>query len=137
MRWSKRSRILAIGDIHGCANALKGLLRKIRPNNSDVVVFLGDYIDRGSNSREVIELLIGIGESTQAHFIKGNHEEAMLASRDNTITEWQMEASVGYNQLPIYYHWQSWGGDATLKSYGLPVKASSLRSSHSTNKCIA
>jgi serine/threonine protein phosphatase 1 len=127
MRWSKRSRLLAIGDIHGCANALKDLLGQIKPNSTDLVVFLGDYIDRGPNSREVIDLLIKLSDSTQAHFIKGNHEEAMIASRDNTITEWQTEASMGYNQLPIYYHWQSWGGDATLKSYGLPVEAASLR----------
>ena len=126
MRWSKRPRLMAIGDIHGCANALKGLLRQVKPNRQDTLVFLGDYIDRGSNSREVINQLVKLSHSNRVHFIKGNHEEAMLASRDDIITEWQAETSVGDHQRPIYCHWQRWGGDTTLKSYGLPLEAKSL-----------
>lgn len=51
-------RTLAIGDIHGCDTALSRLLREVRPDAKDQVVFLGDYIDRGPGSRAVLERLL-------------------------------------------------------------------------------
>jgi serine/threonine protein phosphatase 1 len=53
-------RILAIGDIHGCSRALETLLHAVRPQPEDIVVTLGDYVDRGPDSRGVLERLIGM-----------------------------------------------------------------------------
>ncbi len=50
-------RIIAIGDIHGCANALATLLKAIQPTEQDTLVFLGDFIDRGPDSRGVCPAL--------------------------------------------------------------------------------
>ena len=51
-------RIIAIGDIHGCAAALEGLLEMIEPTSQDLIVTLGDYVDRGPQSKQVIDRLI-------------------------------------------------------------------------------
>ena len=55
----KYNRVLVIGDIHGCAIALKTLLREVQPQSDDLVITLGDYVDRGDYSREVVECLLG------------------------------------------------------------------------------
>ena len=56
-------RTLAIGDIHGCNTALESLLKSVQPAPGDRIVFLGDYIDRGPTSREVIETLLALDSS--------------------------------------------------------------------------
>jgi serine/threonine protein phosphatase 1 len=53
-------RTLAIGDIHGCHVALMTLLKQVELRADDQIVFLGDYIDRGPGSRQVIESLLGL-----------------------------------------------------------------------------
>jgi serine/threonine protein phosphatase 1 len=55
-------RIIAIGDVHGCAKALATLIEAIQPTGSDTLVFLGDYIDRGPDSRGVVEQVIALGK---------------------------------------------------------------------------
>jgi serine/threonine protein phosphatase 1 len=55
-------RIIAIGDVHGCAKALATLIEAIQPTGSDTLVFLGDYIDRGPDSRGVVEQVIALAE---------------------------------------------------------------------------
>lgn len=77
----------AIGDIHGCLDKLKALLDKIQPSTGDTLIFLGDYIDRGSDSKGVVDLLVNLPSSTGADciFLMGNHEQMMLnyfAGRD-------------------------------------------------------
>ena len=72
------SRIIAIGDIHGCAQALKRLLRELQPNQDDLVVPLGDYIDRGPDSKGVIDQLLVLESQTTLKPILGNHEEMMI-----------------------------------------------------------
>jgi len=73
-------RIYAIGDIHGCLDLLNELLARInadialRPTVRPVYVFLGDYIDRGSSSRETIDRLIEHAATHESVFLKGNHE---------------------------------------------------------------
>lgn len=70
-------RTIAVGDIHGCSRALDTLLDAIRPGSTDTVITLGDYIDRGPDTRGVIDRLIRLaGECTLIPLI-GNHE-AML-----------------------------------------------------------
>ena len=73
-------RIYAIGDIHGRADLLDDLLRRIEahvaanPVRHPIEVFLGDYIDRGPASHSVIERLAGYDRTWQRIFLKGNHE---------------------------------------------------------------
>ena len=55
-------RIIAIGDVHGCSAALAALVRAIDPTTIDTLVFLGDYIDRGPDSRGVLEQVIALAE---------------------------------------------------------------------------
>lgn len=72
-------RLLAVGDIHGCLDPLRQLLAKVAPGPEDQVVFLGDYIDRGPDSRGVIDYLLEFrARWPQTVFLKGNHEAMLL-----------------------------------------------------------
>ncbi|WKD51038.1 serine/threonine protein phosphatase [Microbulbifer spongiae] len=104
-------RLIAIGDIHGCYSHLTCLIDQIQPTEHDLLVFLGDYIDRGPDSRAVIDYCFSLKDRYPCVFIKGNHEEMLLASLED-------EAYFNY--------WMQYGGDKTLESYGLPLKTSSV-----------
>ena len=101
-----------IGDIHGQAEMLERLLSNIEsrhnwksPDKNGKLVYLGDYIDRGTNSLKVIDLVIrGIPEFSSI-FLKGNHEKLMI------------EATVS-DDRNIWNNWMSAGGEVTLKSLG-------------------
>jgi len=73
-------RIFAVGDIHGCYQKLEELLSKLPLNDDDTLVFLGDYIDRGPDSKKVIDRVIDLkakrGEKTIC--LMGNHERMFL-----------------------------------------------------------
>jgi serine/threonine protein phosphatase 1 len=91
----KRPDLFAIGDIHGNIRALDDLLTKIRPELSagDVLVFLGDYIDRGPNARECVARIIELQETSAFSVVTllGNHEDWMLKSyRDHRSHSWIM-----------------------------------------------
>ena len=79
-RYPEGVRIYAIGDIHGCAELLDQVLLRIdahrpsRPAIRPVEIFLGDYIDRGPSSREVLDRLIARRGTRETVFLKGNHE---------------------------------------------------------------
>ncbi|QEF98857.1 Serine/threonine-protein phosphatase 1 [Stieleria maiorica] len=96
-------RLIAIGDIHGCRTALETLLDAVQPSAEDTVVTLGDYIDRGPDSRGVIETLIRLGERTQLVGVLGNHEEMMLEVLHHGGS---------------HHAWLRYGGVETLESYG-------------------
>ena len=98
------NRIIAIGDIHGCARALAVLIRSIQPNVTDTIVVLGDVIDYGPDSKSVIHQLLGLKNQTNLVVVRGNHEELLLGAVDGS-------GSVD--------HWTPHGGEATLKSYGV------------------
>ncbi|TNJ36688.1 metallophosphoesterase family protein [Prosthecochloris vibrioformis] len=98
-----QQRIIAIGDIHGCPHTLDALLRKISPQQEDLLVFLGDYIDRGPSTRETIDRLIELRDTMQCCFIMGNHEQMLIDSLERA------DPSV----------WLDNGGTATLASYNL------------------
>jgi len=72
-------RIFVVGDIHGCATELDTLLRALDAGEGDTLCFLGDYVDRGPDSRGVLDRLIDL-EKGPAHciFLKGNHEDMFL-----------------------------------------------------------
>mgnify|MGYP002789769358 CR=1 FL=1 len=101
-------RLYAVGDIHGCAGLLKALLVMINADaahNKRRLIFLGDYVDRGEDSKAVIETLLAIrAAEPDAIFLKGNHEEAILDFLD----------APDRNE-----DWLHWGGDKTLESYGV------------------
>lgn len=96
------ARHLAIGDIHGCINALTTLIDLVGFRHDDTIVTLGDYIDRGPDSRAVVDLLITLDQTHNLIALRGNHEIMMLDSR----------------QKKSWLHaWKGYGGDATLRSY--------------------
>jgi Calcineurin-like phosphoesterase len=101
-----RARLFAIGDIHGCADELDAMLEAIAPAPGDTVVFVGDYVDRGPSSRDVIERVLEV-EKTGAEcvFLKGNHEDMMLSFLG-------LEGHYGDSFLFN-------GGAVTLESYGI------------------
>jgi serine/threonine protein phosphatase 1 len=96
-------RILAIGDVHGASTSLDALLAAVRPTPDDLLVFLGDYVDRGPDSRGVLDRLIALGQSHRCVFLRGNHELMMTRARHDR------------GELRM---WLSVGGMQTLASYG-------------------
>ncbi len=102
------SRLIAIGDIHGCDLALETLLDQIKPKRSDVIVCLGDYVDRGPNSARVLDILNELTSKCHLIPIIGNHEIMMFK---------------GLNNPRDFDFWTMHGGEATLASYGGNPKA--------------
>jgi len=104
------TRIYAVGDIHGRADLLSEIIERIdddvrrRPIAHTVEVYLGDYVDRGPDSRTVIDLLAVRLVANHAICLRGNHEAVME----------------GFFQDPaILHYWQQLGGMQTLASYGV------------------
>jgi serine/threonine protein phosphatase 1 len=106
-------RIYAIGDIHGRLDLLDELLARIssdialRPTARPLYVFLGDYIDRGSASRETIDRLIEHGNTHESVFLKGNHELIAIKC---------------LSDRGLFDQWLRLGGLETLVSYGVPAE---------------
>ena len=98
-------RLIAIGDIHGCIHTLKGLLKTISySSTTDTLVFVGDYIDRGRFSYEVVEFVKKLQHEVgkeKCVCLRGNHEQMAIEARN-----------AGYDSI-----WISNGGGATLQSY--------------------
>ena len=105
-----------IADIHGCAKTLTALVRQLSLQPEDKLYFLGDYIDRGPGSKQVLDYLMQL--SNPAYFLVGNHEEYMLASID-AEEERQQRFSWFRGQNRALHHWKSYGGNATLRSFGV------------------
>jgi serine/threonine protein phosphatase 1 len=99
------SRIFAIGDIHGCINTFQKLLDEIRLRKSDTIYCIGDYIDRGPDSKGVIDLILDLRKrGYRIRTLRGNHEQLMI------------ESVMGKEDFD---HWYSNGGESTLKSFGV------------------
>lgn len=96
-------RTIAIGDIHGCSSALSSLIESIAPQQDDTIVTLGDYVDRGIDSKGVIDILITLGDRCSFVPILGNHEEMMLGARESQSD---------------FQFWMNCGGITCLDSYG-------------------
>jgi serine/threonine protein phosphatase 1 len=67
-------RLIVIGDVHGCIRELEKLLKKVRPKKKDRIIFLGDLINRGPNSKAVLQL----ARESNATSLLGNHEFRLL-----------------------------------------------------------
>ena len=95
-------RLLAIGDIHGCLRAFNALLAAVAPTPDDQIIALGDYVDRGPDSRGVLNRLIALHATGRVIALRGNHDVMML------------EARTGHD-----LGWLEVGGRQTLSSYGI------------------
>ena len=97
------SRYVVITDIHGELRKLESVLSKIETHSDDIFVFMGDYIDRGPNSKEVVEKVLEQRKTHRCIYLMGSHEYAYL-----------------HSQKDEYYNFLFWnyGGPATVKSYG-------------------
>jgi serine/threonine protein phosphatase 1 len=123
------ARIYAVGDIHGRADLLAKLFTRIdedlqaRPIRDPIEVFLGDYIDRGPSSRQVIDLLIERRQNHEVMLLKGNHEDCVLRF---------------VNDPGVLSEWRHIGGLATILSYGVtPTRRDDPRSQHELAVALA
>ena len=107
-------RTIAIGDVHGCVLALAALLDSIAPTSADTIVMLGDLVDRGPDSKGVIDTLIDLSGRTNLVTIQGNHEEMMLRVLDGENPQ----------------SWLQFGGIDTLESYGFTGDFNVIPASH-------
>lgn len=125
-------RVYAIADVHGRADLLNQAFERIdadlaaHPTSEAIEVFLGDYVDRGPSSREVIDLLIKRGSDHVAIFLAGNHETFLSEFLRNPA---------------VFDNWKQYGGLATLSSYGVraptnPVPSEQLDLSLALNSRI-
>ena len=95
-------RYLAVGDIHGCFKALETLAAFVPFSTDDLIITLGDYVDRGPDSRAVLDWVIARQQAGKLVALRGNHELMMLEAREN---------------IQAFKVWLRAGGDATLASY--------------------
>lgn len=96
-------RYIAITDIHGELEKLNSVLSKIETRPDDIFVFMGDYIDRGPDSKGVVERVLEQNNTHECIYLIGSHEYALLHAKKDEY----------YN----YLFW-NYGGPATVKSYG-------------------
>jgi serine/threonine protein phosphatase 1 len=97
-----------IGDIHGCVDELRWLMDRLPLQAGDLVVFLGDYIDRGPDSKGVVSYLLDLQRCSVGKefiFLKGNHEDMLLS---------YLGLEGQHGDMFLYN-----GGRSTLASYGL------------------
>lgn len=100
-------RIIAIGDVHGCCTALTELLNALQPKLEDTVIMLGDLVNRGPDSKGVIDRLLELETQCRLVTIMGNHDEIFLHSLE--------QAALDASKI-------SSGTGPTLASYGGSVR---------------
>ena len=105
--------IFAIGDIHGCLGELISLHKKILTHDkfdvkNDLIIYLGDYIDRGRDSKGVIDQIIKLQKNNiRTINLMGNHDEFMI--------------DFLFNKKNNIENWLNFGLDQTIRSYGIEV----------------
>lgn len=110
------NRKWVIADIHGCFKTLQKLIEThIQPAENDRFYFLGDYIDRGPNSKGVIDYLLQFSQQFSCTFLMGNHEEMLLKSYQEEIRTQGFFSR--FSKKPITESWKVHGGKETLASY--------------------
>ena len=108
-----------IPDIHGCANTLKALIEEqIKPTRYDELYFLGDYIDRGPDSKGVIDYIRHLQKDEYSVIpLRGNHEDFLVELYDEELkpaNPWFLRFADQKKRS-----WYSFGGKETLKSFGI------------------
>ena len=96
-------RYIAITDIHGELRKLESVLSQIETRPDDIFVFMGDYIDRGPDSRGVVERVIQQSETNKCIYLIGSHEYALLHAKTDDYYQFLFD---------------NYGGPATVRSYG-------------------
>ncbi len=114
--------IYAIGDIHGQITMLRAMMEQLRARplrDEDTLVFIGDYVDRGEDTRSVIETLIALhDEHPHTVFLRGNHEQLMLDAYNSAPSEPAPQEGYLLHSMETL-HWLQNGGADTLNSYGV------------------
>ncbi len=112
------SKTWIIPDTHGCANTLGIMMeQQIKPNKTDRLIFLGDYIDRGPDSKGVIDFIMELQEEGyKVSALKGNHEESCVKA-------WKADKNrksfLGIKtKSHLQKEWEAYGGKQTLESFG-------------------
>jgi len=106
---NEMERIFAIGDIHGCLNHLTNLIQMLDINTEDTLVFIGDYIDRGPDSKGVLDFILDLKKDLKKVIcLRGNHEEMFL------------NFYLGRKDALLFLRN---GGQSTLASYGMLGKS--------------
>lgn len=113
-----------IGDVHGCANELNALINRITNQDDNAVLhFVGDYVDRGPNSKAVVDLIISLGK--KAHAIRGNHDDIFDTILNGPSK--YADKETGTEDLGKYHTsilmlagFADQGMVETLQSYGVP-----------------
>lgn len=106
-----------IPDIHGYAKTLQALLEQIRPAKTDHLIFLGDYIDRGPDSKGVIDYIMNLQkQGYKTTTLIGNHEEFLLKSLHLADNKKGLVGLLKPNR--VKKEWMEFGGKETLKSFG-------------------
>lgn len=111
----QQPRTIATGDLHGCSIAFAALIDAIDLQPQDTLVTLGDFVDRGIDSKGVLEQLIALKSRCNLVPILGNHDEMMLHARDGKSD---------------FQFWKNCGGDSCLDSYGSSSQLSLIPQSH-------
>lgn len=105
---------VVIGDVHGCVQSLAALLLQLEDYADRQFVFIGDYIDRGPDSKGVVDRVLQFSQHHDCVALRGNHEQMMLeAQQTGDVQLWVMN-----------------GGNTTLQSYGAPFNKLELPAQH-------
>ncbi len=109
-----------IPDIHGCVKTMAALIEhKIKPEKTDLLIFLGDYIDRGPNSKGVMDYIIKLKDlGFQTYCLIGNHEEAMLRAYKKELKQKKKFFFLPKKNKPLKF-WMGIGGEETLSSFNI------------------
>src|SRR6186997_2936681 len=101
------ARTIAIGDIHGCSQALGALIGAIQPAAGDTIVLLGDQVDRGPDTKGTLELILELEKRCHLVALLGNHELMLLDALNGAL---------------VLGPWLECGGAATVRSYDGKLK---------------
>src|SRR5262245_48974669 len=96
------ARTIALGDVHGCSQALRAVIDAIQLTSDDTLVMLGDYVDRGPDSRGTLDLVLDLEQKCRLVPLLGNHELMLFDSLENPR---------------VIGMWLECGGVATVRSY--------------------
>lgn len=84
MNDSLYERLITIGDVHGKFSKFQSLMKKVADTDNDLVIFLGDYIDRGDHVSDVLKWIMEHKDKKNFVFLRGNHEQMMLDAFKST-----------------------------------------------------
>lgn len=102
-------RIAAIGDVHGCLDQLQQLLEHVKKHQPEQYIFIGDYVDRGPQIKEVVQFIIDFQKQNNVITLMGNHEDMLLQGMHDHQTDVSYQGRIlpehliWFRELPIYH----------------------------------